>query len=226
MRLSYSVLIPLVLALALLPAVAGAEKQASGDEGEHAAEAAEHGDAAGGHGSGSLNWIDFDDPHSMPLVAMLFNFALLVLIVYFLLRRPVGGMVRNRHSTVAEALEEAKEKKEAAEKALAVAREQMENLEAEVERVRKQIIEAGEAEANTIRKDAAQRTERLQADTKAVIEQEIHHMAQLIREEVVEGIVAKAEKLIGEKIQRSDHDRLAREYLEEIGKDTGDQAGR
>jgi F0F1-type ATP synthase membrane subunit b/b' len=208
------------LLLTLAPAAVGAEEHAEGGDGDHAAE------EAGGHHSTALNWIDFDDPHSSPLVAMIANFVLLLIIVWFLLRRPIGGMVKHRHYGLAEALEEAREQKEAAEQALAAARAQMEALDAEIEKVRKQIIEAGEAEANGIRRDSAQRTERLQADTKAVIEQEVARMSQVIREEVVEGIVAAAEKLVREKIQRSDQDRLAREYLEEIGKQPGDQAGR
>jgi F0F1-type ATP synthase membrane subunit b/b' len=208
------------LLLTLVPAAVGAEEQATGGEAEHAAE------EAGAHHSTAINWLDFDDPHAMPLVPMIGNFVLLLIIVWFLLRRPIGGMVKNRHYGLAEALEEAKQQKEAAEQALATARAQMEALDAEVEKVRKQIIEAGEAEANSIRRDAAQRTERLQADTKAVIEQEVARMSQVIREEVVEGIVAAAEELVRKKIQRSDQDRLSREYLEEIGKQTGDQAGR
>lgn len=225
MRLSYSIPIVMCLALLGLPVAAGAEEGGAADHGGQADAAEGHGAAAGGHGMPALNWIDFSNPHAAPLVAMIANFVLLVIIVYKLLKRPIGDMVKHRHIGLKEALEQARAQKEAAEAALATARAQLEELEAEVDRVRRQIIEAGEAEANSIRREAAQRTERLHADTKAVIEQEVARMSQVIREQVVDRIVAQAEQLVREKIQRSDQDRLSREYVDEIGKRAGGQAG-
>jgi len=224
MNSRYLVLI-FALALAMLPTAALAE---SGDDGhaEAADEAGEPSEAAqGGDGAGHINWIDFSDPHASPMVPAFVNFALLLVILYFILRKPIGGGAKERRANLEKEIAEARELKQAAESALATAKSKVESLDAEMAKLRQEILDGGKSEAARITSDAATRAERMQADTTALVEQEVARMSRAIQKDVVAGIVDRAEAVIREKIRDDDQARLAREYLQEMNDTTSDKPG-
>ncbi len=205
-----SVLLTSILSIA--PAFAVAE---SGDgHGDKAAvdHDGDHGDA-GHHGTLEINWFDFSRKPA-PVLALLINFALLVFILYILLRKSLTKRFKDRKETLEVALKEAEEVKAAAEKALGQARAKMESIDREMGKIREDVVAAGQAESARIVEDAKTRAERMRSDAKVMVEQEIARMAQGIREQVTEEIVAMAEQLVREKIARADHDRLAKDYLD------------
>jgi F-type H+-transporting ATPase subunit b len=165
------------------------------------------------HGQLPINWFDFSNPDTPPLIATIINFLLLVAAVYLIMRKPIGNMVRTRRDNLAAALEEARKAQAEAEAELAAARARSESLDVEMARLRQEILEAGKAEAQRIAADADQRSERMRVDTEAMIGQEVAQLAQAIRTEAVAAIVSRAESTLREKIERADHERLAREYV-------------
>ena len=205
----YLVLI-FALALVALPATALAE--GGGDEAS---------DTEAGH----INWLSWDDPHAPPLALMFVNFALLLVVLYFILRKPIGGGAKERRARLEKEIEEAKALKDAAEQALSEARTKIESLDAEMAKLRQEIIDGGKSEAARITSEAEARAERMQADTTALVEQEVARMSRSIREEVVSGIVDRAEALVREKIRGDDQTRLAQEYLREMSDTAGDKPG-
>jgi len=221
----YLVLI-FALAFAAVPAVALAE--GGGDHSEAAdgeSSQAAHGDE-GGHGEGGhINWTSWDDPHAPPLALMFVNFALLLVVLYFILRKPIGGGAKERRARLEKEIGEARELKEAAESALAEARSKIDSLDAEMAKLLQEIIDGGKSEAARITSEAEARAERMQADTTALVEQEVARMSRAIREDVVSGIVDKAEAVIREKIRDDDQTRLAREYLQELSDTASDKPG-
>jgi F-type H+-transporting ATPase subunit b len=196
------------LALAALPALA----VAGGGE-------------AAGHGADQINWIDFGDAHTPPLVPMFVNFALLLVILYFILRGPIGGGAKERRTRLEQEIEEARQVKEEAQQALTQARTQIDSIDQELAKLRQEIVDGGKAESRRITEDAAARAERMRADTAALVEQEVARMSQAIREEVVSGIVDRAEAIIREKIRDDDQARLAREYLQSMSETAPDKPG-
>ena len=218
----YLVLI-FALALVALPATALAE--GGGDEASET-EAGEPSEAAaGGEGGGHINWLSWDDPHAPPLALMFVNFALLLVVLYFILRKPIGGGAKERRARLEKEIEEAKALKDAAEQALSEARTKIESLDAEMAKLRQEIVDGGKSEAARITSEAEARAERMQADTTALVEQEVARMSRSIREEVVSGIVDRAEALVREKIRGDDQTRLAQEYLREMSDTAGDKPG-
>jgi F-type H+-transporting ATPase subunit b len=169
--------------------------------------------ADAGHGPLPINWFDFSNPDTPPLIATIVNFLLLVVVVFLIMRKPIGNMVRTRRDNLATALEEARRAQEEAEAELAAARSRADALDLEMAKLRQEITEAGKAEARRIADEAGQRVERLSADTAIAIEQEVARMADAIRAEAVAAIVTRAEATLREKIEGADHDRLAREYV-------------
>lgn len=234
----YLVLI-FALALAALPtavlAEGGGDDHAESEGGDHAesedgeSSEAAHGDddpAEAGHGEGGhINWWSWDDPHAPPLGLMFVNFALLLVILYFILRKPIGGGAKERRIKLEKEIGEARELKQAAESALNEAKSKIEALDAEMAKLRQDILDGGKAEAARITSDAEARAERMQADTTALVEQEVARMSRAIREDVVSGIVEKAEAVIREKIRDDDQSRLAREYLQEMSDTASDKPG-
>ncbi|MCP4603983.1 MAG: ATP synthase F0 subunit B [Proteobacteria bacterium] len=185
-----------------------AAKEAAGDQ--HASEEA-------GHHAEHLNWFDFTDEHSTPVVALLFNFICLLLIVYFILRKPLSQKFKDRKETLEKAINEANQMKARAEKALSQARSKMQAIDVEMARIRQEILDAGKAESARILEDAEAQAERMRSDAKAAVEQEIARLAQGIREQFADEVVAMAEQLVHKQIESVDHERLARDYLEGIG---------
>lgn len=173
-----------------------------------------------------INWFDFsagiDEPQ--PLVAVFLNFALLCVAVYLLLRGAISRRLTGRKKSVEDALAEAAEMKESAERALATAKAKIESVDAEMKSIREDIEAAGRAEATRLVEDAKERAERISRDTQALIEQEITRLAGQIREEIVQGVLAEATRILKENIEKQDQDRLAEEFLENIGEITKSEA--
>ncbi len=208
-----------ILLCAMLGSAAPAFAAADGGE-EHGAGDVEP--PVGSHAAvheldaGEINWIDFTDPETPPLAAMIFNFALLIVAVYLIMRKPIGRMIGSRRRKLVEALEEARKAAEEAQRAMEQARERSERLDLEMSRIRKEISEAGKREAERIEKEAESRAERIRSDTDALVEQELSRMVSSIRAEIGEAVAATAERVLREKIGSADRERLAREYMESM----------
>ncbi len=223
--------------LAAIPATASADDSANAEghshdqEGEqaesgHGHEGDAHGDA---HSAHAINWWDMSngpDGDTPPLGFMFINFALLLVLVFMIMRKPIRNRVQNRHKSIKQALKEAEALKAEAEAALAAAKERMEAVDLEMAKLRKDVLDAGEAQTARIAGEADSRASRMQQDTGALVEQEVARMSADIREEVVGRIVASAQEVITQKIQAADHDRLAREYVASLGKTVTPDEGR
>ncbi|MBN2715001.1 MAG: ATP synthase F0 subunit B [Deltaproteobacteria bacterium] len=212
----------MTLLFSLLLAVSGngyAEDAQSTREATAAGSHESSGDEAGaheGHDAHALNWIDLSNEETPPLVPMFFNFIIVAFAVYFLLRKGLGAKIRNRRKDLEEALAEANALKKEAEAAMAQARERSERLDDEMARIRAEILEAAKAQAARIESEAAARAERMQGESAALIAQEVAMMAAAIRREAVNEIIAIAEKRIAEKLNSTDHEKLAKEYVNSV----------
>jgi len=170
-------------------------------------------------GSHELNLFDFSNESAHPLVALVINFALLAVIVYLVLRKPLGKRFQNRKAELVKAIEEAREAKTRAEEAAEAAREKMAAIDRELSRLREEIRGAGKTESAHIVETAEARSRRLIDDTRLLIEAEVARAAQDIREEVAERIIEEARQLIRDRISQADHERIHAEYLNDISRE-------
>jgi F-type H+-transporting ATPase subunit b len=180
-------------------------------------------EASEGHGTleaHGLNWFDWGNKEDPALGFMIINFALLVVIVYMIMRKPISKMVTARREGLEAALKEANELREEAQKALRLAKERTDTLELEMSRIREDILNAGLAESQRITKDSERRLKRMDDESAALIEQEVVRMSAEIRAEVVDAIATTAQHIVSEKIQVSDHDRLAKDYMNSMNEIT------
>lgn len=198
-------LVPLLI---LAPAAAlNAEEAAHGEAAGHG-EAAAGGEHGGGGGGGGDIAIDY--------VKRVLNFGILMGVLVYFLRKPVGDFFRGRRAQIAQQLadlerarDEAKAKLREFENKLAQAAGERDKImaefiaQAEVEKSR--ILAEAEANANRI-KDAARLT--IEADLKAAKRE--------LREELAEAAVELAAKKLEAGIRVDDHNRLIDEYLTKV----------
>jgi len=186
--------------------------------------------AAAGEHTKSLNWFNKDADEGMnikdkrpPLAFMFFNFAVVVVVLYFLARKPISKLLQKRRDNIASAIEEAEALKKEAEAAIEAARVRMEAMDAEMTALRNTIVEAGVMQARHVEEETVLRSARLRDDTRAIVAHEITRLSVELRAEVVEEIVAAAAKLIAQKITAADQARLAESYISGIAgsADTG-----
>lgn len=180
----------LAVGLAAAPAMAqyesheAAPAEAHGEAQAVAAEApaagAAHGEAAAAeHGGGH---------HSMFTTGFAYaviNFALLVGLLVYLLRKPIAEALVGRREAVRKAIDEAKDAKEKAEKQLAEYRRRMDGLDAELAQLRGEIVGAGEREKDALIAAAKAQAEKVLADAKLIGDQEVRRAKSEIREEMV-----------------------------------------
>ena len=178
-------------------------------EGDKAAE------QAGAHEG--LNWFGFSEGETRPALGfMIINFVVVGVIVFIILKGPIGRRVTTRRYALVKALDEANAMKVEAQRALEEARAKMEMLEIEMARIREELLSGGKAEATRIGAEADRRAVRMHEDASTAVQQEVARMSQEIREEMVHAVIAAAERAVTEKINAADHARLSTEYVDSI----------
>jgi F-type H+-transporting ATPase subunit b len=176
--------------------------------------------------SSAINWVDFKNSEIPALLAVMVNFALLLILLVFFVRKPLVKALRDRKERVETAIAQANRMMAEARAAMDGARAKMDAMDMEMARLRAEILGAGKSESERIVAEAKARTERMRADTSTAIEQEIARMAETLRAEIVEKVMAEAEAMVRQKAGPSDQERLAREYLASVDGKSGTPSAR
>jgi F-type H+-transporting ATPase subunit b len=214
------------LALAL-PGTALAEDPPA-ESGGHGAPAGEahgdgHGDAHGGHGVTHLdNWWSFDfgpgkTHKNGPFGFAILNFIILLWLVGKFGAKPFKAYLETRHSTIKKDLEEAAQVN-------AQARAKLEEIEAKLRNVDKEIAELKAAvardaalEKDRIIKAAEEEAERIVKAADETMDRELRRAHRRLELEAVNAAMAAADKLIRKEVNDSDRRRLNEEYFAQLG---------
>ncbi|MDJ0761881.1 MAG: ATP synthase F0 subunit B [Myxococcota bacterium] len=176
-------------------------------------------EASDTHGAHQLNWFDFSQKGAPPLIALLINFACLCLIVYLMLRKPLSNRFSERKASFENEMKEASDLKLKAQAALETARQKTRDLDQEMDKLRREILDVGKAESARILEDAETLSERLRSDALAMVEQEVARLSQAIKKQVVEEIIAMAKAQIEQQLNSEDHDRFIATYITTVDDD-------
>ena len=203
----------------------------------HGGPAAAHGAAAEGgqgeshgadHGPAPINWYygmlletDTQEPNLLfrpkgmqpPLGAMILNAGILFFVMYRFGRRPLAEAVKKRKASIMHGMDEAGRMRDEAEDRLAGYEEKLESIDEEVERLKREMRAAGEAERARILAEAKERSQRMEREALILIEQELKAARQALVSEAVEGAVKSAAAHLAKEIGAADHARMADEYL-------------
>jgi F0F1-type ATP synthase membrane subunit b/b' len=163
-----------------------------------------------------INWTDFGK-ETPPFIAMLVNFGILAAGYYLLGKKAIASGLETRRDTIAKAIEEAQRMKQEAEARAKTYQAKLERLEEEVRAAREAIVRTGEAERDRIVKEAEAKAERMRRDAQFLVEQELKQIRYDLWRETVETAVAAAEELLKKRVTSSDQERLAEDYLADLG---------
>lgn len=206
-----------LVALIALPSLVlftgGASAQDHEPAAEHGAvahDAAAHGEDAhgaaahGGHDA-TIDWVQ--------LSGSLVNFGIWLALLFVMLRKPLSEFLRNRRASVVEGMEEAKRVKGEAEAKYKEYSERIENLDAELERLREEMRRAGIEEREKIVAEAEKKADRLREEARFLIAQQLKQLREDLTREAIEAAVRSAEEILRKGTTAQDQERLAQEYL-------------
>jgi len=152
----------------------------------------------------------------VPLLANLFNTAILFGLLYRFGRKPVMDGLARRRENLMRGMDEAARMRAEATEQLRAYELKLEKVDAEITRIRTEMREAAEAERAAILAEAKRRRERMERDAKRMIEQELKGARELLFEETVRSATQSARQLLHEAASEADHERLSEEYLSTI----------
>jgi len=216
------------------PALAGADEAHAPD----APAAAEHGageHAAGEHASGDhvpsfhdINWFygvlgerEGVEPSFVyrpkgmpaPFGAYLLNAAVLYFILYRFLKKPVADALKSRKASIQRGMDEASRMRKDAEARLADYKDKLAHIDDEIERVRREMRESGEAERIRILAEARVRRERMEREARLLVEQEFAATREALTKELVSAALRSAATELTARLTPDDQQRIADEFL-------------
>jgi F0F1-type ATP synthase membrane subunit b/b' len=165
----------------------------------------------------SLLWRTPDMP--TPFAALLINTALLFGFLFKFARGPVAKGLADRRQRIMRGIDEASAMKAEAEKQLAFYRSKIENLDAEIERVKREMREGAELERKRILEDAAARRIRLEQEARTLIDQELKAVRDELTRETAKAALSSARDLLAANTTTDDHRRLCEQYLDSLRPD-------
>ena len=164
---------------------------------------------ASGEGSGTKGWVSTDTFRVM-------NFAVLVIALVFVLRKPLSQALSSRIKVIKDQLEDLEVQKSEAEKQLDEYNQKLAQLEKEAEKIVEDYIRQGNEAKARILKEAEASAEKLQVQALRNIEHEFEQAKLELQKEIFEKSLAKAEEIIKSKITGDDQDRIVDEYLKKV----------
>lgn len=144
------------------------------------------------------------------------NFAVLVAILVKFGAKPLKDFLVKRRDTVREKIDEANRVLADARQLKQQYEEKLSGLDAEMEIFRKTIMSELEQEKAKIAEETEQFTLRIKEQARITAEQEIREVRNRIKAEIVRLTMEKAEKLIAEKISKTDHDRMVDDFIAKL----------
>lgn len=168
--------------------------------------------AHGGHGAGhhdvAIDWAEMS--------ASFVNFGVWLFLIVWFGRKPLAEFLRNRRASVLDGIEEARRIKEQAQAKYAEYSERIRNLDAELERLRDEVRRGGLEERDRIVAEAAKKAEKMRAEARFLVEQQMKQLRADLMREAIEAAVRAAEEILRKETTPQDHERLADEYLRTI----------
>ena len=167
-------------------------------------------------GPAPINWTQFGT-ETPPYIAMVVNFGILVAGYYLLGRKPIAAGLQARRDRIGKEIEEAQKMRREAEERAKIYQGKLEKLEDEVRLAREGLVRAGEAERERIVREAEAKGERMRKDAEFLVEQELKQIRIDLQRETVEAAIAAAEELLKKRVTMADQERLAEDYLSDLG---------
>jgi F-type H+-transporting ATPase subunit b len=145
------------------------------------------------------------------------NFGILAFILFKYGRKPLQSFLKQRAELIEKTLKEAREAKEAAEKALLKVEERLKTKDKEIEEILSLTKRSGEVERENLMEQGDRLKEKILEQAKANIAYELKHAKEAIKAEAAEVAIELAEKKLKEKLTKEEQERLLDESITKIG---------
>lgn len=146
----------------------------------------------------------------------LFNLALLIVLLYFLLKNKVKEHFKGKHQSYNEFLVRAEKAKMEAENSHKEILKKINELEENKQAtIKKAHSEAADLKRRTL-EEARKLSEKLEHDARVTTENEIERAKEALREEMLERAVESARKALSENVKTEDLQRLQTQFVEKI----------
>jgi ATP synthase F0 subunit b len=153
----------------------------------------------------------------LPLIARIVNLILFVLLLFFILRRPIKNAFQTRRESIRRELTRAQEERNAALAKLQEVEERLARLDVETAAVREQAEREAVAERERIGRATEEEIRKLREQARREIENAGKAARAELREYAAEQSVRLAEEMLRQNIRPEDDARLVNEYVEDLG---------
>lgn len=188
----------------------GEEPSAEGEVGEEGGEHGEHGHHAG---IGDMFWLETGPNGEPPFAGRVLSFAIWAFLLVYFGRKPISDFLAVRRKSIVDGLEEARRVEAAAQAKHEEYTARIENLDHEIAKLREEFKRAGMEERDRMVAEASSRAEKMHAEAKFLVDQQLKTLRQDLTREAIEAAVSAAEKILRERATAADQQRLADEYL-------------
>jgi F-type H+-transporting ATPase subunit b len=165
------------------------------------------------------NHDDHCDPRNqpIPLLANIVNLGVLVFLIVRFGRKPVAEALKQRRSGIMSEIEKARAIRTGAQSRLDRYEDDLEHLDEKLAALREQYALEGVREEKRAVRDTGEARDRMMADAEFRVAQEGKTARDELSSEALEAALMAAERLLSTSVTQADHDRLAEEYLSQIG---------
>jgi len=147
----------------------------------------------------------------------LINFAIIVGLLVYFLRKPVRDMFKNRTAEIAKAIEESRDARERAVAALAEMERKMREMESETRSMIADAQARGEKDKLALVEEGRKIVRDIQEQVKTGVDIEVLKAKADLAIEASRLAVDLAEGKIKDKITKQDHERIVKDYISSVG---------
>jgi len=170
------------------------------------------GGAEGAHGEGGI-------PHEkwMDLLWRTLNFAGLLIILIWALKKPIANGLNSRRQAIIEKFEDLEAQKSEAERIYKEYESKLAKIDDEVQAIINSAVKQGEAEKARIIEEANRAAGDIERQAEMAIQHELAEAKLRLRSEIAEQAAQMAENLIRQNLKDADQARMVEDYLEKVG---------
>jgi F-type H+-transporting ATPase subunit b len=161
------------------------------------------------HGAAPKGWVKTD-------TYRVYNFAVLFIGLFLLLRKPVANALGSRIKGIKEQLAGLEEKQKETETELAQYEKKLTGLESESDKIITQYIEQGKEAKVRILQEAESEAVKLEEQARRTVEYEFKQAKNKLKENALAQAFTRAEEVITDKITEADQDKLIANYLDKV----------
>jgi F-type H+-transporting ATPase subunit b len=159
------------------------------------------------------------EPHGIPGKALIFavvNLLILVILLGYLLRKPVKDFFASRAALIKQDIEESQNLRDCATEKFQEYSQRLKNIEAEMEALTVELKRAGELERNRIVQAAHERVTSMKETSERVMAQELIRAKEELKRDAVVLAAELAEKLVRENMTPEDQKRIVKQYMDRM----------